>query len=225
VTSIGAEPLIVWGWVFGHLSTIGDRVLEHVMLTAIAVAFGVLISFPLGVAVDRYRRLYAPVTWVAGLLYTVPSIALFVLLIPFTGLGTLTVEIGLVSYTLLILIRNVATGIAGVPSDVKDAARGMGLTERQMLWRVEVPLALPVIVAGIRVATVSTIGLVTVGALIGKGGLGQFILDGLQIFFYTQIVLGAVLSVVLALAAEAVLLWAQRRLTPWSQRLAVGPVR
>src|SRR5207248_10531713 len=114
---------------------------------------------------------------------TIPSLALFVLLIPLTGLTITTVEIGLVSYTLLILIRNVVAGLDSVPSDAKEAARGMGFSSRQMLWRVEIPLAFPVIMAGIRVATVSTVGLVTVGALIGKVGLGQFILDGLETFF------------------------------------------
>lgn len=219
---IAAEPLVVWSWVFGHGSEIGARLLEHVVLTAIAVGIGFVISFPLGVWAHRRRRLYAPITFVAGLLYTIPSLALFVLLIPLTGLSRTTVEIGLVSYTLLILIRNVVAGLDGVPDDVKDAARGMGLTPRQMLYRVEVPLALPAIIAGVRVATVSTIGLVTVGALIGRGGLGQFILDGLQTFFYTKIILGAVLSVVLALLAEAILLGAQRRLTPWARARAAA---
>jgi osmoprotectant transport system permease protein len=160
---------------------------------------------------------YTPITWLAGFVYTIPSLALFVLLIPITGLTITTVEIGLVSYTLLILIRNVVAGLDGVPEDVKDAARGMGLTDRQILWRVEVPLALPVIVAGIRVATVSTVGLVTVGAFIGIGGLGQFILDGLQTFFNTEILVGAILSVAVAFAAETILLGSQRLLTPWTR--------
>jgi osmoprotectant transport system permease protein len=209
------EPLIRWNWLTGHGSDILARVGEHIELTVIAVAVGLLISFPLGVWAHRNRRVYAPVTWFAGFVYTIPSLALFVLLIPITGLSVTTVEIGLVSYTLLILIRNVVAGLDEVPDDVKDSARGMGLTDRQILWRVEVPLALPVIIAGIRVATVSTIGLVTVGAFIGKGGLGQFILEGLQTFFNTEIILGAVLSVVLAFFAEAILLGFQRLLTPW----------
>jgi osmoprotectant transport system permease protein len=211
------EPLVRWDWVNSHWGAIGARVAEHVMLTMVAVAIGLLISFPLGVLAHRRRRFYAPVTWFAGLLYTIPSLALFVLLIPITGLTVTTVEIGLVGYTLLILIRNVTAGLDGVPADVKDAARGMGLTPRQILWRVEVPLALPVIVAGIRIATVSTIGLVTVGALIGKGGVGQFILQGLQILFNTEIVVGALLSVLLAFVAEALLLGMQRALTPWAR--------
>jgi osmoprotectant transport system permease protein len=221
VTLLGAEPLVRWDWVSDHLGLIGSRLTEHIVLTVIAVAVGLAISFPLGVFAHRNQRWYGPITWVSGLLYTIPSLALFVLLIPATGLTATTVEIGLIGYTLLILIRNVVAGLGGVPQDVKEAARGMGLSDRQLLWRVEVPLALPVIVAGIRVATVSTIGLVTVGALIGRGGLGQFILEGLQVFFNTAIMLGAVLSVMLALVAEALLLGAQRFLTPWARAHAV----
>jgi len=217
---IAAEPLVRWNWIFQHRGVIGSRLVEHVILTLIAVGVGLAISFPLGVLAHRHRRVYAPVTWIAGWLYTIPSIALFVLLIPLTGLTVLTVEIGLVSYTLLILIRNVVAGLDGVPPDVRDAATGMGLTRAQMLWRVEVPLALPVIIAGVRVATVSTIGLVTVGALIGRGGLGSFILDGLRVFFNTEIIVGAGLSVVLAFLAEGVLLAAEHALTPWARTRA-----
>lgn len=222
MTLLGAEPLVRWDWVNDHLGLIGSRLVEHIVLTVIAVGIGLAISFPLGVFAHRHRRVYGPITWVAGLLYTIPSLALFVILIPVTGLTATTVEIGLVSYTLLILIRNVVAGLEGVPADVKEAARGMGLDRRQLLWRVEVPLALPVIIAGIRVATVSTIGLVTVGALIGRGGLGTFILEGLQVFFNTEILIGAILSVALAFVAEALLLGAQRVLTPWSRTYAGG---
>ena len=210
-------PLFEWDWVFGHLSEIGHQTWEHLVLTAIAVVLGLAISFPLGVFAFRHRRAYAPITWVTGLLYTIPSLALFVLLVPIFHLTTTTAEIGLVSYTLLILIRNIVAGLDGVPSDAKEAALGMGYTRRQLLWKVELPLALPVIIAGIRIATVTTIGLVTVTALIGKGGLGQFILQGLNLFFSTPTILGAVLSVVLALAADAALLVAQRLLTPWTR--------
>jgi osmoprotectant transport system permease protein len=209
------EPLIRWDWVVDHLDVIGSRVVEHVELTLIAVAVGFAISLPLAIYSYRHRRVYPPVTFVTGLLYTIPSVALFVILLPFTGLSTLTAEIGLVSYTLLILIRNTVAGLEGVPADAKDAARGMGYTEQQLLWRVEIPLALPAIVAGLRVATVTTVGLVTVTALIGKGGLGRLILQGLQIFFPTPTVVGSVLSVALALAFDAILLVAGKALAPW----------
>ena len=213
---LGAEPLIRWSWIGDHLGQIRTQVAQHVELTVIAIVIGCAISFPLALLAHRKRWTYAPITWVAGLLYTIPSLSLFVILLPITGISVTTVEIGLVSYTLLILIRNMVAGLALVPEDVKEAARGMGYSSGQMLWRVELPLALPVIIAGIRIATISTIALVTVGALVGKGGVGQFILEGLRTLFQTEIVLGAVLSAVLALAADALLSLLQRRLTPWS---------
>jgi osmoprotectant transport system permease protein len=141
-----------------------------------------------------------------------------VTLIPFTHLSRTTALIGLVSYTLLILIRNVVAGLDGVPPDAREAALGMGYGPRQMLWRVDLPLALPVIVAGIRIATVTTVGLVTVTAVIGLGGLGHFILLGLQQFRETAILVGAVLSAALAIGADAALVWGQRWLTPWAGR-------
>jgi osmoprotectant transport system permease protein len=206
-----------WEWVGTHLDLIGEKVVEHLWLTFLAVAIGLAISVPLGILSHRRRRLYAPVTWVAGILYTIPSLALFALLVPFTGLSTLTAEIGLVSYTLLILIRNIVSGLAAVPEDVKEAARGMGLTDRQILWRVELPLALPVVVAGIRIATVTTIGLVTVTALIGKGGLGALMLGGFRnLFPDIAMVVGVGLSVLLAVLVDGVLLGVQRLSTPWA---------
>jgi osmoprotectant transport system permease protein len=209
-------PLFEWDWVLDHLAEIRTQTWEHVVLTVIAVVSGLVISFPLAIFAFRHRRAYAPITWITGLLYTIPSLALFVLLLPIFGLTTTTAEVGLVSYTLLILIRNTVAGLDAVPADTKEAALGMGYTRRQLLWKVELPLALPVIIAGVRIATVTTIGLVTVTALIGKGGLGEFILEGLNLFFSTPVVVGAVLSVVLALVADALLLLVQRLLTPWT---------
>ncbi|MBI4259928.1 MAG: ABC transporter permease [Actinobacteria bacterium] len=219
-----ADQLFDWGWAIDHLDEVWSAVVEHVALTALAVGIGMAISLPVGVYAYRHRRAYAPVTWVAGILYTIPSLALFAFLVPLTGLSYLTAEIGLVSYTLLILIRNVVAGLDGVPQDAREAATGMGYTDRQLLWRVELPLAAPVIVAGLRIATVTTIGLVTVTALIGLGGLGIFILRGLGRFFNTMILLGAVLSAALALVADWALTAAQRQLTPWArrQRTVVG---
>jgi osmoprotectant transport system permease protein len=208
-----------WGWVFDHLGLIGDRLLQHITLTAIAVGVGLAISFPLAVLAYRRRGLYPPIAWITGILYTIPSLALFSLLLPFTGLSTLTAEIGLTSYTLLILIRNTVTGLAGVPEDVKDAAHGMGYTAGQLLWRVELPLALPAGVAGLRIATVTTIGLVTVTALIGKGGLGALMLGGFRrLYPEIMIVVGLVLSVGLAVTLDALLLAGQRVLSPWAAR-------
>jgi osmoprotectant transport system permease protein len=209
------EPLVRWDWVASQLDEIAARFVEHVELTAIAVGVGLIVAFALSLVVLRSPRLEGPVVWITGTLYTIPSLALFALLIPYTGLTILTAEIGLVSYTLLILIRNIVQGIRGVPADVREAATGMGYTSRERLWRVELPLATPVIIAGVRVATVSTIGLVTVTALIGQGGFGYFILIGIERFFSTELILGAVLSVGLAICADGLLVLLQRRLTPW----------
>jgi osmoprotectant transport system permease protein len=214
------NELFRWSWVFDNLDEVAARSWEHVVLTAIAVGIGLAISFPVGVYCYRHRRAYGPIATATGILYTIPSLALFAMLAPFTGLSTTTAEIGLVSYTLLILIRNTVEGLRAVPEDAKEAALGMGYSRRQLLWRVELPLALPVVVAGIRIATVTVIGLVTVTALIGQGGLGHFILLGLERFFSTATILGAVLSVVLAVVADRLLALVERMLTPWARRVA-----
>ena len=211
------EPLIQWDWIASHLDEFAFRLGEHVELTVIAVAVGFVIAFALSLLILRAPRAEGPITWITGTLYTIPSLALFALLIPYTGLTILTAEIGLVGYTLLIFINNIVRGIRGVPADVREAAVGMGYTPREVLWRIELPLAAAVIIAGIRVATVSTIGLVTVTALIGQGGFGFLILIGLQRFFTTELIAGAVLSVALAVVADALLVLLQRRLTPWAQ--------
>lgn len=212
------DPLVRWDWVLDHLGLIAQRLGEHVAFTAVAVAVGFAISFWLALLILRRPVLFGPVTGAAGILYTIPSLALFALLIPITGLSFLTAEIALVSYTLLILVRNIVAGIAGVPEDIRDAATGMGYTRWQRLWRVELPVALPVIVAGLRIATITTIGLVTVTAFIGQGGLGRFILEGRDRFFATPLVVGATLSVALAFAADAAFVLAERLLTPWRPR-------
>ncbi|HZT08286.1 MAG TPA: ABC transporter permease [Chloroflexota bacterium] len=211
------EPLVRWDWIAGHLDEVARRLGEHLTLTLLAVSIGFVVSFALSLVVRRYARAAGPITWAAGVLYTIPSLALFALLIPFTGLTVVTAEVGLVSYTLLILIRAIVGGLESIPAEVRDTALGMGFTPSQILWRVELPLAAPVIIAGVRVATVTTIGLTTVTALIGQGGLGFFILDGLQRFFTTPLLLGAVLSVALAVAADVALVGFQRLITPWAR--------
>ena len=215
------EPLVRWGWVVDHLDDIGTRIVEHLVLTGIAVGIGFAISLVVGVLAYRYRRIYAPVTWVAGILYTIPSLALFGFLIPFTGLSLLTAEIALVSYTLLILVRNVVAGLDSVPGDVRDAAVGMGYGPMASLFRVELPLAMPVVIAGLRIATVTTIGLTTVTALITLGGLGRFILDGIARNFPTASLLGAFLSIALAVGADLLFLALERKAAPWATRRAV----
>lgn len=208
------------GWIARNLADVAGKSLEHIQLTLTAVFLGLAISFPLAVLAYRHSRAYPPITWVSGILYTIPSLALFAFLVPYTGLTTLTAEIGLVSYTLLILIRNIHTGLQSVPAEVKEAAQGMGFSRRQSLWRVELPLALPVILAGMRIATVTTVGLVTVTALIGKGGLGYFILLGLERGFATAAILGAVLSMLLAVALDGLILLFEKTMMPWARGAA-----
>lgn len=216
------RSLIKWSWIADHADDIYARFLQHVQLTVLAVVMGALIALPLAVYAYRHRWFYGPVTAVTGVLYTIPSLALFAFLLPYTGLTTTTAEIGLVSYTLLILIRNTVAGLDSVPTDVREAAIGMGYSRRQLLWKVELVLAMPVIMAGIRLATVTTVGLVTVTALIGKGGLGFFILSGMRTDFITAILVGSILSLAFAVAADAALMLAERRIAPWSRRGTKG---
>ena len=212
------EPFIRWNWIAGHLGEIGARTIQHLELTAIAVAIGFVLAMALSILAIWKRVTYTPVTWFAGVLYTIPSIALFALLVPITGLSIVTAEIGLVSYTLLILVRNIVAGIDGVPRSVRDAAIAMGYKRRRMFFEIELPLAAPVIIAGLRIATVTTVGLVTITALIGQGGYGYFIDDGLRRFFNTPLFVGATASVGLAIALDLLLVGAERRLTPWARR-------
>ena len=215
------EPLIIWEWVFNHLDLLAEKVAEHVVITVIAVLVGLAIAFPVALLVRRRRALTAPVLGTAGVLYVVPSLALFGVLIPVTGIGLLTAEIALVSYTLLILIRNIVAGLDGIPPDIVEAARGVGFGPGQRLWRIELPLAFPVILVGIRIATVTTIGLVAVTALIGQGGLGFLIITiGIGSSFPTAIWMGVILSVALAALADTGLSALGRVLTPWSRARA-----
>lgn len=211
-------------WIVNNLDRIGALTVEHVYLTVLAVVIGFAISFALTVLVRARPGLYEPILGVTGTMYAIPSLALFALLTPITGVGTvLTAEIALVSYTLLILTRNMVEGLRGVPGDVLEAAAGMGYTSRQRLLRVELPLALPVVIAGLRIATVSTVALVTVTALTGLGGLGYLIINlGVQrgSFGATPALTGLVLCVVLAIVADLLLLGLQRALTPWARRRA-----
>ena len=211
------QPLIRWSWIGDNVDEIVSRGSQHVWLTVVSVAIGFVLAFPLAIFASRRRWITGPLTAVASVLYTIPGLALIALLIPFTGLSLTTVTVPLILYNLLILFRNSLAGLAGVEADVKEAAVGMGYTRRQLLWRVEIPLATPVIVAGLRIAAVSTIGLITVAALIGRGGFGQFILLGLNTFYWTPLLVGVVLSVALAVVVDLALLFAQRLTTPWDK--------
>ena len=208
---------VYWPWVTDHLDDIWMRLSQHVTLTFLAVAYGLVIAFPLALLAVRWRRLYPPIIGFTGVLYTIPSLALFVILIPWTGLSRTTALVPLVAYTLLILIRNIVAGLRAVPPEVQEAAQGMGYRPLRQLFVVDLPLALPAIVAGIRIATVTTIGLITITALIGQGGLGQFMIDGFQRDFRTPLTVGVVLSVALAVAADLLLVGTQRLLSPWAR--------
>lgn len=212
-----SRPLVDWGWVADHLDDIAARGVEHLLLTALAVGIGLLISLAL-VALGAWRpRLVFPIAAGSGILYTIPSLALFAFFIPFTGIGLLTAEIALVSYTILTLVRTISAGLAGIPAAVREAADGMGYRGAGRFLRVELPLAVPAVVAGLRVATVTTVGLVTVTSLLGLGGLGFFILDGIRrsVVFPTEIVVGTVASALLAGALDLAFLRLERLLAPW----------
>jgi osmoprotectant transport system permease protein len=211
------DPWIRWSWISGHADVITAALIQHIQLTAIAVMVGLVIAVPLGLVAWRSRLFRGPIFSLTGILYTIPSLALFSALVPFTGFTILTAEIGLVSYTLLILIRNIVVGLNSVPDDVREAAKGMGYRPLAELVQIDLPLAVPAILAGVRIATVTTIGLVTVTALIGEGGLGSLIYDGLLRDFKTPLVVGTVLSVVLAVVADLGLAGAERIVTPWSR--------
>jgi osmoprotectant transport system permease protein len=206
-------------WIVDNLDRYVDPFLQHVLLTVVAMAIGFLISFSLALLAYRRRWLINPVTQVTGVLYTIPSIAAFFLLLPITGRGFLTAIIALVAYVLLIIFRNVLTGLDNVPEETKDAGRGMGLTDRQLLWRVEVPLALPEIMAGLRIAATTTVGLATLAFFAGAGGLGERIFE--DIVFKSNVVVAGGLAVVLAAVLDGAILLAQRAITPWTRAAAI----
>jgi osmoprotectant transport system permease protein len=211
------DPWINWDWLSTHIPYVLAAVQQHVTLTAVALAGGLLIALPLGVLAHRRPRLRFLALTAFGAFYTVPSIALFALLIPYTGLGGTTAAIPLIGYNVLVLIRNVLVGLDAVPPEVLDAADGMGYRPLARLARIELPLALPAIFAGLRVATVSTIGIVTITAVIGLGGLGQLIYRGLIESFHTPLVVATAGCIVLAFLADLLIAGAQRLAVPWAR--------
>lgn len=210
--------VIRWDWIVDNLDQIAASVGEHLILTILAVWIGLAIATVAGLLIYDRRRLYGPTAGFFGILYTIPSLALFAFLVPITGLSLLSALIGLVSYTLLILLRNNMAGLDGIPPETREAAEAMGFSKSQRLVQVEFPLALPVIIAGIRVATVTTIGLVMVTALIGQGGLGQLMLRGFNRSFPTMIYVGFILTIALAIGLDLLLAWVGRVLTPWARQ-------
>ena len=206
-----------WDWVSSHWdTTLRPALIDHIELAAIAVGIGFVIAFAAALLAYRYRWLESPLIGLWALFYTIPSIALFQLLVPVTGLTRLSAEIALVSYTLLVLFRNTVTGLREVPESVRESARAMGYTPRQVFLRVELPLAAPAIFAGLRVTTVTVIGLTTIAAYIINEGLGKPIFDAIQTDFSTELLAAAALASVLALVADALLVLVQRVATPWA---------
>ena len=188
---------------------------EHVFLTLVSVGLGFAIAFTLAVIAHRRRWLIGPITQITGILYTLPSVAVFFLLLPITGRGRTTAIIALTAYTLLIIFRNVTTGLEGVPAEARDAGRGMGLTSRQLLWRVELPLALPEIMAGLRIAVTTTVGLAALAFLAGAGGLGEALFDDIN--FRSNVLVAGGLAVVLAVVLDLLILGLQKAITPWTR--------
>ncbi len=221
---MSGEPLVRWEWIGDHLGLIVDRLGQHVYLAAIAVALGFLISFVLAAISIRRRRLYPWVVLLSSVVYTIPSFAFFEALVAIIGLALTTAEIPLVLYTFVIFVPNIVAGFDSVPWEVLDAADGLGFTPWQRFWRVELPLAVPLVIAGLRLATVSTVGLVTVSAVLGDrfGGLGYFILDGYHRSFPTELLLGGILSIALAVVADIAFVLLQRAITPWARERARG---
>ncbi|QIG44804.1 ABC transporter permease [Nocardioides anomalus] len=209
-------------WICGQYVTdrreeLQHATLEHLEITALAVLLGILIAFPLALAARRFHPLESTILGIATGIYTIPSLALLPLMVPFTGLSKTTVVIALALYALTILVRSVLEGLRAVPEEVVESATGLGYGAGRLLFRVELPLALPVIMAGLRVATVSTVALTTIGSLVAYGGLGNLIKDGVQTNFRAELFTAAVLCVVLAVALDVIIVLAQRLLTPWTR--------
>lgn len=208
---------VCWDYLVDRRPEIVDATVEHVLITVASVVFGVVIAFPLALLARRFPRLHTTVLGLSTGLYTIPSLALFPLLVPFTGLTPTTVVIGLGLYALTILVRSMLSGLAAVPDDVRESAVGLGYGPGRMLWRIELPLALPVMMGGLRVATVSTVALTTVGTLVAYGGLGDLINEGVSTNFRAELFTASVLCVVLAVVLDVVIVLAQRLLTPWTR--------
>jgi osmoprotectant transport system permease protein len=206
-----------WGWLDRNLDTVLEAVQEHIEIALVALVLGALIAFPIGLIAYRWRVTYGPILAITQILYTVPSLALFVLLINAVGLGQTPVIIGLTIYSLVILVRNLVEGLRSVPRETIDAATAMGFRQTRRLFAVELPIALPAIIAGLRLAAVSNISLVSVGALIGTGGLGQLFIHGFQIDNPIEIWVGIVATLLLALVIDLLIVGGGRLLTPWTR--------
>ncbi len=224
-SAAGPSCLVTNDWICGeYLRTrsqeLTDATVQHIGITAVSVAIGLLIAFPLALLARHRRGAAGPVLGLTTVLYTVPSLAMFALLTPVFGVSAAVVVTGLVLYSLTILVRNILAGLQAVPTEVREAARGMGYGPARLLFEVELPLALPAVVAGLRIATVSTVAMTTVGSVVGYGGLGNLIASGMEGFFKAEVLTASVLCVLLALVADVLLMGLQRLLTPWTRAQA-----
>lgn len=213
-----ANPLLRPDYLIDQRAAIVRAVLEHLQLTLLTVLLGLLVASVLAALALRSRRLRPVISASTAALYTIPSVALFALLVPATGLSRATALVPLVAYTLVVLVSSILDGFDQVPADVEEAAEALGLSPLRRVITVRIPLALPLIINGLRVTTVTTVGLVTLAAIVGQGGLGRLILDGLRRAFWTPLTVGAVLSIVLALVLDAAFVLLERRLAPWTVR-------
>ncbi|MDX6589016.1 MAG: osmoprotectant transport system permease protein [Solirubrobacterales bacterium] len=207
--------LFCFDWARENIDRYGTPTVQHLEIVVLSVLLGFVVAFALALVAHRRRWLGPPLLGATGVLYTIPSVAFFFLLLPITGYGRTTAVVVLAAYALQIIYRNAMVGLANVPSSVKDAARGMGLTDRQILWRVEVPLATPEIIAGMRIATVSTVAIATLAVFIGAGGLGTQIYGSGNLTFPTSIIIAGGIAILMALVLDLVLLTVQRLTTPW----------
>ena len=215
--------LMRWSWIGDNVDDLAAATAEHVQLTVLSVLLGLFVAVPLALLIRRRRWLEGPISGAAGVLYTIPALAAFALLVPVLGVTSIwTPLLPLASYSLLILLRNTLTGLDSVPERLREAADGLGYRPVRRFLEVELPLALPAVVAGVRVATVTNVGLVTVTALLGRGGLGAFILDGIRrsVPFPTAIIVGTVGAILLAVVLDLALLWVERAVAPWQRRAA-----
>ena len=217
---MAALGFIDWGWIGRNYSSVIDQSVEHLYLTAVPMLFGIVIALPLALIAVHWPRMYGPLLGAAGVLFTIPSLALFGVMVPVTGLSALTAIVPLTIYTLMVLLRNMVEGLRSVDPDVLEAAEAMGYQRPRRLLTVELPLALPIMFAGVRIATVTTVGLVTISVMVGQGGLGQLIYDGMQRQFLTPLLVGIIVTIVLAVAADLLLLALQRIATPWTRKAA-----
>ena len=211
---------ICWEYLTSRQDQLTDALVQHVWITVVSVLIGLVVALPLALLARRYRKLEGPVVGTTTALYTIPSLALFALLLPITGLTATTVVVGLVLYSLTILVRNVIEGLASIPPDVVEAARGMGYGSGRLLFAVELPLALPSVMAGLRIATVSTVALTTVGAIVSYGGLGNLLLEAVNTQFRPQVLTASVLCVLLAVVFDLVLVGTEKAMTPWTRTRA-----